>query len=115
MANLNPNAEALGYYRQSLRDDQIEILVALNEASALPPSNFRWRFWRWGKRSGALYFEFERGRHLRVQAQFDLMVAQGANRMLEMNLSLVERDIELVLEFVSNCSGSHSAEHLPVL
>src|SRR5437773_5164877 len=35
VAKPNPNAEALGYYHSSLRDDEIEILVALDEASAL--------------------------------------------------------------------------------
>ena len=34
VANPNPSAEALGYYRESLRDQEIEILVALDASSA---------------------------------------------------------------------------------
>ena len=34
VANPNPNAEALGYYHSSLRDDEIEILVAWDASSA---------------------------------------------------------------------------------
>ena len=57
--------------------------------------------WR-GRRRGALDTHFEDGHYVRVQPQFDILVAQGADGVFEVNLLLVERDVELRLELVGN-------------
>ena len=50
-----------------------------------------------------------------MQAQFDLVLTQRANGMFEVNLPLIQMNVELVAEFVSNGAGSDRAEHLAVL
>src|SRR5205807_8354781 len=47
-----------------------------------------------------------------MQTQLDVVLAQRAQRMFEMNLLLVDGDFELVPEFVRNRAGSDRTEHL---
>ena len=69
---------------------------------------------RRGQRRGALDAHFERGHHVLVQPQFDLVIAQRADGVFEVNLPLVERDVELRLELVGNHARGDGAEHLAV-
>ena len=66
------------------------------------------------RRGGALDADFQRAFDFGVQVQFDFVFAQRLDRMFEMNLALVERDVELVLEFVGDHAGGDGAEHLAV-
>ena len=47
--------------------------------------------------------------------QFDLVFAQVAQGVFEMNFFLVERDVKLMLEFVGDHAGGHGTEHLAVV
>ena len=50
-----------------------------------------------------------------MQSQFHFVLAQGADRLLQVNLALVQRDIELGLELIGNHARGDRAEHLAVL
>ena len=50
-----------------------------------------------------------------MQAQLDLILTQGLDGLLEVNLALVERDFQLSLERVSDRPGGHTAEHLTII
>src|ERR1035438_2759152 len=67
------------------------------------------------RRRGALDADFEGGHHVRVQPQFDLVLAQGTGRGFEGNLPLLERDVELSLELVGDRTRGDRAEHLAVV
>src|SRR5208337_1643172 len=85
------------------------------------PAVLGFRLRRGGARRGcdnrreAFDADFQRALDLGVQVQFHFVVAQRANRVFEVDLPLVERDVELVLQFVGNRAGGHRAEHLAVL
>jgi hypothetical protein len=42
------------------------------------------------------------------------MLTEGLDRVINMNLTLVERDVELVLELVGDHAGGDRAEHLAI-
>ncbi len=50
-----------------------------------------------------------------MEAQFDLVFAERADGVIEVNLSLIQRDVELSLKLVSDHAGRNGAEHLAVL
>src|ERR1041384_7073546 len=58
-----------------------------------------------GRRCGAFDADFQGRDGLGMQAQFNVVLAQGPNRMLEMDFPLVERDVKLRLELVGNRAG----------
>src|SRR3954466_490153 len=49
-----------------------------------------------------------------MKPQFNLVLAEGAQRMLQMNLLFIQRDLKLVLQFVGNGTGSNGTEHLAI-
>ena len=57
----------------------------------------------------------QRGGDLGVQPQFDVVIAQGANGMFEMNFAFIEGDIELMLELVGNGAAGDGAEHFAIV
>src|ERR1035438_6444190 len=67
------------------------------------------------RRRGALDADFEGGHHVRVQPQLDLVLAQGADRVFEVNLPLLKRNVELSLELVGDGTRGDRAEHLAVV
>src|ERR1019366_968616 len=81
------------------------------------PALFSFRFSRHRRNHGGRAFDadFERAFDFRVQVQFDFVVAERADRVFEVDLPLVERDVELVFQFVGDHAGGHRAEHLAVL
>ena len=70
---------------------------------------------RFRQRRAALDADFEGGGHVLVQPQFDIMVAQRADCLFQMDLPLLECDVELRLQLVGNHAGSNRPEHLAVL
>src|SRR6185503_11767591 len=68
-----------------------------------------------GKRVDALDLHLEGGLHFGMQAQFNLEFAECLNRVIEVDLSLVEQDVELVLEFVGNGAAGDAAEDFAVI
>src|ERR1043166_9759992 len=50
-----------------------------------------------------------------MQPQFNFVITQRANRVLDMNLPLVERDVQLRLELVGDHPGRDRSEHFAVL
>src|SRR5439155_21494205 len=83
-------------------------------SSGLLPLCFRWRRGRWRRRA-ALHADLHRARDLRMQTQLHVMLTEGPNRVVEMNLLLVERDFELGLELVRNHSRGHRPKHFSVV
>src|SRR5262249_2595168 len=65
--------------------------------------------------SAALDADFEPGDDVRMEAEFDFVLAERADRMLDVDFALVERDVELRLELVGNHAGRDSPEHLAIL
>lgn len=68
-----------------------------------------------GERRGALDAHFEGALHFRVEVQGDLVFAERLDGRLEVDLLLVERDVELVLEFVGDHASGHGTEKLSVI
>ena len=68
-----------------------------------------------GRRCQTFDAHLERALDLGVQIQFDFVFAGRAERVFEMDLPFVERDVELVLQLVGNHARRHRAEHLAVL
>src|ERR1017187_5142390 len=60
------------------------------------------------RRRGALDADFEGGHHVRVQPQLDLVLAQGTDRLFEVNLPLLKRNVELSLELVGDRARGRS-------
>jgi hypothetical protein len=71
-------------------------------------------FRRW-KRSAAFDADFEFGDDVSVESEFDVVFAEDADGVFEMDLPLVEADIELGLELIGDHTRSNGAEHFAVL
>ena len=50
-----------------------------------------------------------------MQSQFHIIFAQCTDRVLDMDLPFVERDIELLLELVGDHAGGDGPEHFAVI
>src|SRR6185369_7613880 len=72
---------------------------------------FLWR----GRRCGAFDANFQGRDGFGMQAQFNVVLAQGPNRMFEVNFSFVERDVKLRLVLVGNRAGGNGTEHFSVV
>ena len=70
----------------------------------------------WNSNWGAAFdAKLEIGHNVGVQTEFDFVIAQRADGMLEVNFALIERDVELGLELVGDHAGRNRAEHLAIL
>jgi hypothetical protein len=67
------------------------------------------------QRSAAFDADLEFGDDVRVEAEFDVVFAQNADRVFEMDFALVEGDVELGLELIGDQARSNRAEHFAVL
>jgi hypothetical protein len=67
------------------------------------------------KRSAAFDADFEFGDDVGMEAEFDVVFAQNADRVFEMDFSLVESDVELGLELIGDQAGCDGAKHFAVL
>jgi hypothetical protein len=67
------------------------------------------------ERGRAINAHFQCASDIMMQSQFDIVLAKVLDRVLQMNLALINVSIVLVPEFVGDCSGGHGAEHLSVL
>ena len=55
------------------------------------------------------------GRHdIRVQAEFDIVVAELLDRVRQLNLAFFHCGFELMLQFIGNSSSGDGTEHAPV-
>ena len=71
--------------------------------------------WRQGDGRKALDLDLEGRLHLGMEAEFDLVVAHRTDRLVEMNLLLVEVDLKVVLQLISNSAAGDAAEHLAIV
>ena len=67
------------------------------------------------KRSAAFDADFEFGDDVGMEAEFDVVFAQNADGVFEMDFALVESDVELGLELIGDQARSNRAEHFAVL
>jgi hypothetical protein len=75
----------------------------------------RRRNFRCWKGSAAFDADFEFCDDVGVEAEFDIVFAEDANRVFEMNLPFVEADVELGLQLIGDRAGGDCAEHFAVL
>src|SRR5262249_4841755 len=78
--------------------------------------SFSPRNFHWGRRRGCAFdTHLQGGVYVVVPTQFDILISQRTNRVLQMNFPLIQRNLELCLELVCNHARGNRAEHLAVL
>src|SRR2546425_5105799 len=67
------------------------------------------------RRRAALDADLEIRHDVGMKAEFDFMVAQGPNWVIQMDLPFIKRDLKLRLKLVSDHASRDRAEHFAVL